>query len=329
VGEPLKRSVGRFSHHSVVMHIVTQVFASICCLLLVVSAASAKSWRGIEPLHSTRADVERLLGPSNVDRDLYDFPGERTSIWYSAGGCSAGLPGGWNVPKDTVVSIYSSLTEWKKLEDVLVPGRDYQQIRAAHTQHVYYVDTDEGVRYTVWEGMVQSINYLPAARDENLSCGEYKYAAPVPNGVKLNRMEQVTFDSFGDISFEDAKARLDNFVIQLFQLKEKDPHWRGYIVVYAGRRSYRGEAQYKANCAKRYLVGVRRMDDASLFATDGGFREEPQVELYLGRSDYYPPVLDPTVSPKAVKIINRPLRSCKDRSSSNSAANKRLERTRR
>jgi hypothetical protein len=118
---------GGFSHRSVVMDIVTQLFTSLCCLLLMASAASAKSWRGIEPLHSTRADVERLLGPPNVDRDLYDFPGERTSIWYSDGGCKAGLPSGWNVPKDTVVEIYSSLTEWKKLEDVLVRGKDYSK----------------------------------------------------------------------------------------------------------------------------------------------------------------------------------------------------------
>lgn len=135
------------------MRIATQVVASICCLLLAVSVASAKSWRGIEPLHSTRADVERLLGPPNVDRDLYDFPGERTFIQYSVGGCEEGLPGGWNVPKDTVVGIYSSLTEWKKLADIIVPGRNYRQTRAAHTQHIYYFDPDEGVSYTVWEAL--------------------------------------------------------------------------------------------------------------------------------------------------------------------------------
>lgn len=124
------------------------------------------------------------------------------------------------------------------------------------------------------------------------------------------REHEAISESFGNIRFDDAKARLDNFVIQLFNLKEKEPEWRGYIVVYAGRRSYLGKAQFKANCFKNYLVRVRKMDPGSLFAADGGFREEMQVELYVGRSDYYPPALMPTISSKKVKIIRRRLSSC-------------------
>jgi hypothetical protein len=36
-------------------------------LLAVMSEAFAKEWRGITPLKSTRADVERLLGKPNSD----------------------------------------------------------------------------------------------------------------------------------------------------------------------------------------------------------------------------------------------------------------------
>ena len=98
--------------------------------------------------------------------------------------------------------------------------------------------------------------------------------------------------------------------INSFDLKEKDPSWRGYIIVYAGRRSYRGEAQFKANCYKNYLVRVRKMDPGSLFAVDGGFRDEFGVDLFYGRAAEYPPVLLPTVSPKKAQVINRPLRRC-------------------
>jgi len=106
---------------------------------------------------------------------------------------------------------------------------------------------------------------------------------------------------------------LDNFAIQLLELKKEDPKWRGYIVVYAGRRSYLGQAQFKANCYKNYLVRVRKMDPASLFAADGGFREEMEVQLYLGRSDYYPPVFIPSISPKKATVIRRRLKSCAER----------------
>jgi hypothetical protein len=200
-----------------------------------------------------------------------------------------------------------------KLSDVLVPGRDYRQIRAAHTAHVSYVDAEEGVRYVALEGMVQSISYFPRAKENARACGEYKYASPVPEGAKLASVEHYPLDTFGDIPFEDAKARLDNFVIELQTLRAEDPKWRGYIVVYAGRRAHVGEAQFRAECAKNYLVKVRGMDADSLVAADGGFREELLVELYLSPKDVYPPLLRPTVSPKKVKILRGRLRRCDQR----------------
>lgn len=289
----------------------------ISILLLATASASAKTWRGIEPLHSTRADVERLLGPPNFDKSShmpgYDFPEERAFITYFAGGCEEGLPGGWNVPKDTVLKIYVSQRNWPKWSDVLTPGKEYKQVRAAHTPTLYYIDPQEGLMFTVQDRVVTAITYMPAEKDKALSCGEYKYAAPVA-GAMLDSIEQYPFDTFGNIGFNDAKARLDNFVIQLFHMKETEPRSRGYIVVYAGRRARVGEAQYKANCLKNYLVRFRKMDPASLFAADGGFREKMAVELYLGRSDYYPPLLMPTVSPKKVNVVRRRLRNCAERS---------------
>src|SRR5215216_2535993 len=141
----------------------------ISILLLAATAASARTWRGIEPLHSTRADVERLLGPPNFDKSShmpgYDFPEERAFITYSPGGCEEGLPDGWNVPKDTVVQIYVTPSHWPTLSEVLTPGKEYKQIRGAHTPHLYYVDPEEGLRFTVSDGVVQSITYGPSAKD--------------------------------------------------------------------------------------------------------------------------------------------------------------------
>ena len=193
---------------------------------------------------------------------------------------------------------------------MLTPGKNYEPVRAADTPHVYYLDSEDGITVTVVMDVVQSIMYGSSAKDRIYKCGEYKYAAPVAPGTKLKGMEHYPFDVFGNISYEDAKARLDTFVIRLFELKKEEPKWRGYIVVYAGRRSYLGEAQYKANCYKNYLGRVRKMDPASLYAADGGFREEMAVQLYLGRSDYYPPILIPTVSPKKAQVIRRRLNNC-------------------
>ena len=287
--------------------------ACAAVLLLTAAAAQAKEWRGVVPLHSTRDDVERLLGPPQADYWHYNFEEESAHLSYAERPCEEGLPRGWNVPKDTVVEIHTVPKNDLKLSDVLAPGKDYRQVSAAHTAHVYYVDAEEGVRYTVWEGMVQSISHFPAAKDDSLACGEYKYASPVARGAKLASVEHYPLDIYGDIPFEHAKARLDNFVIELQTLRAEDPKWRGYIIVYAGRRAHAGEAQFRADCAKNYLVKVRGMDADGLVAADGGFREELLVELYLSPGGVYPPLLTPTVSPKKVKVLRGRLRRCDQR----------------
>ena len=283
-----------------------------------INSASAKSWRGIEPLHSTRADVLRLWGNPVDDKSpymwIYDFPEERVLIHFASGApCEEGLPDGWNVPKDLVLEININPSAPKKTTEVLTAGKEYERIQTVHTPDLnYYIDADEGIRFTIQNGFVTSMSYGPSAKDKGYQCGEYKYAAPVLPGAKLKSVEHYPLDEFGNIRYEDAKARLDNFVIQLFTLQEKEPEWRGYIVVYAARSSYIGEAQFKANCYKNYLVRVRKMNPANLFAVDGGYREDAQVQLYLGRADYYPPILMPTVSPKKVQVIKRRLRSCNE-----------------
>ena len=220
------------------------------------------------------------------------------------------MPRGWRVPKDTVINISTYIEPVKKIGEVLTPGKEYEQIHAAHTPAITYADSDEGISFLVADGFVREISYGPSAKDKGLACGEYKYAAPIPAGLKLKRAETYPLDSFGNRSFNDVRARLDNFAIQLTQMKADDPIWRGYIIVYAGRRSYPGEARYKANCYKNYLVRVRGIDAGSLFVVDGGFRDDAQTEVHIGRADYYPPMLLPTVSPKKAQIIKRRLRSC-------------------
>ncbi|HMG74574.1 MAG TPA: hypothetical protein VK582_13825 [Pyrinomonadaceae bacterium] len=274
-------------------------------------AANGKAWRGIVPLHFTRADVERLLGPSNVEDSGYDIEGEQVRISYSSEGCQEGLPAGWKVRANTVVGISVSSKIEIKLTDVLIPGKNYDQIYRVHTpQMVDYVDVQEGVRYTTIDGAVQTTTYFGSeADDKKLRCGEHKYAAPVPAGAK-NKFEQTPYDSYGRIPFEDAQARLDNFMFELENLNDAKPHYRGFIIVYAGRSAYPAESSTMAACSKDYLVRVRKADPEVVIATDGGYRNELTVELYIMPNDAYPPMLMPTVSPRNVEILPGALTPC-------------------
>ena len=290
---------------------LSAIVAVLACLILFFPrSANGKVWKGIVPLHSTRADVETMLGPPMGEDSVYDIDGERVVISYSSQGCQEGLPGGWKVPANTVVSIAVSPKNEIKLADVLVSGKHYDQIYAIHTPQVDYVDVQEGLRYVTLNGSVLDVAYLASAVDDKqLRCGEYKYAGPVPPGAK-NKFEQVPFDSYGKIPFTDAEARIESFVLQLQDMNVGTSHYRGFIVVYAGRSAHAAEAGTMAECAKNYLSSARKVGPEAVIAADGGYRDEFTVELFIMPNDAYPPLLMPTVSPTKVEILPGALTPC-------------------
>jgi hypothetical protein len=106
----------------------------------------------------------------------------------------------------------------------------------------------------------------------NLECsGECGVTIPLP---KINSRK---FDEFPDISRNDEKARLDNFGIEL----QNDPTATGYVIVYPGRSSKRGEVQHHASRIVEYLVHSRGMDERRIVTLVGPSRDQLFVELWL------------------------------------------------
>jgi len=100
------------------------------------------------------------------------------------------------------------------------------------------------------------------------------------------------FDEYGNIRFNDEKARLDNYAIQL----QNQPGAQGYIIAYG---SCAGEAQARADRAKDYLVNTRGIDAGRIVTMDGGCRSDLSVELWIVPSGATPPAAstDNIISP--------------------------------
>jgi hypothetical protein len=107
------------------------------------------------------------------------------------------------------------------------------------------------------------------------------------------------FDTYGHISWEDERARLDNFAIAL----QNDPASIGYIIVYAGRRACVGEAKNRTLRAKKYLAQTRGIATSRIKLIDGGYREE--LTVILQPTPRHTPEIKaaPTVKPSEVQII--------------------------
>ena len=111
--------------------------------------------------------------------------------------------------------------------------------------------------------------------------------ASCTTGVKPPKPIAQKFDEYGNIKFNDEKARLDNYAIQL----QNAPTSAGTIIVYG---SCEGEAQARGDRAKDYLVNTRGIEAGRITVIDGGCRTDLTVQLWVVPSGADAPAADTT-----------------------------------
>lgn len=111
--------------------------------------------------------------------------------------------------------------------------------------------------------------------------------ASCTTSVKLPPTPARKFDEYGNIRFNDEKARLDNYAIQL----QNEPGSTGTILVYG---SCAGEAQQRGDRAKDYLVNTRGIEAGRITVVDGGCRSDLTVQLWVVPQGAAAPAVDTT-----------------------------------
>lgn len=261
-------------------------------LLLLLSFSPQKvGWNGVVPLHSTRADVERIFGPSTTEcKCVYKTPDAVIQVDYALDRCKGALPG-WNVPADTVLSFTVRPMIQQKLSNLKLEIGRYT-VRRDDAFTTYYANREEGMEYAVLpNGMVNSVTYVPSSRDYGLGCSRLTPQASL--------MGYVPFDEYGDLDFNAETGRLDTFAIALAQ----KANLTGYIIVYAGNVACPKEAKSRGNRAKAYLIKKRGVTPTRIVTIDGGYRKRFSVELYALPENAESPQAVPTLMPGDVKII--------------------------
>lgn len=264
------------------------------------ASSKAQGWRGIRPLHATREDVERVIGPPMRPNDsIYDLKGERVSISYSDQPCAKGWPYGWNVEAETVIRITIFPQPRPKLAELPIDiSRSKKYIDPSGVIH--YNNDDEGLSVAVDpdEYEVKVIEYYPLASEAHLRCPE---AAERERQIANGESEVRWPDAFyTDTSLEKKHVYLDYFADQL----QKTPsNSTVYIIAYAGQRARAGEAQIRANQARDYLISKRGTDPQRIVIIDGGHRDPAGVDLYITTRGQPKPLPSPNLYPGNVQII--------------------------
>ena len=147
---------------------LTKVIVLLTAVVLAGVTSHAKSWRGIVPLKSTRADVERLLGKPN-ELGRYQFEKERAYIHYKNGPCSVGDEScECYAADDTVREIYVQLEDSLKFARLIIDKTKFKKnIYPEDRNLAVYSNDVAGIIYVVSlrDGDVVTIQYLPSAKD--------------------------------------------------------------------------------------------------------------------------------------------------------------------
>lgn len=153
---------------------MTRALGLVFFILFLPQISVAGDWRGIVPLRSTRADVERLLGqPTQGSRTVYVTSDEKVEVTYSQIPCDYG----WRVRLDTVISFSVYPNTLPKLAELKLLESKYSKRKDPHLNSIYYyMDEAEGITYTidVERGEVKAVEYYPSAKDKRLQCPPQK-----------------------------------------------------------------------------------------------------------------------------------------------------------
>jgi len=130
--------------------------------------STGKGWRGLVPLHSTRSDVERLLGPGkDACNCAYDLDDANVLILYSEGDCNNGTTGGWLVPSGTVLRITVHVKPRPRVSELGIDISKFEKRQAGHLKDVFeYYNAEDGITLEVREGTVLGFYYGPAQEDK-------------------------------------------------------------------------------------------------------------------------------------------------------------------
>jgi hypothetical protein len=244
---------------------------AIAFLFVIASATMVlpKEWRAIVPLRSTREDVERILGTPQRRaewRSYYSLPTEIVVVHFQVGTCDGDRFGlKWNVPPGTVVSIGVIPKGLHSKEEYLSPNNFAGHDNGAGFER--YTNAAEGLSVETHKKLVTLVEYYPEASKELLQC---------PQLEKCCVDFSTAFDEYSSISFEDEKARLDNFLIHLNEVSG-----RGVITVVGPSKRARDQLMKRAARAKAFLVRERRLEQERLLLVDAGYRAESATNLSM------------------------------------------------
>jgi hypothetical protein len=163
------------------------ILLSVFTLLLPSSTSQAKEWRGLTPLHSTRKDVEKLLGPPPPPpndgtmiytlgdaRSVYFTDEDRVFISYATDEFLERVRCLGLVPTHAVAFIQVTYKVKPSLTELHIDETRFITFDPSEPPNIgfkAYVDDDDGIAICTQDGKVNDITYYATAKDRQVCQG--------------------------------------------------------------------------------------------------------------------------------------------------------------
>lgn len=237
----------------------------------------------IVPLHSSRADVEKIARFVKIFGNFvgYETDNEFIYVYYSKAEC---VGHGWNVPVDRVLDYRSYPKRDLMFEDVLKANKNLIET-VDDTATSYLINQTDGIVYVGQVGEGQKVEYIsfnPLPSDSDLRCKGFPEYSLVSD-------HYAPFDTF--TIKNTSNWDVTQIYNTLHRVKE-NPDLKGYIFIYCKKRE-KLKCQELKKKVERYVFNSSNLKSNQIVVILGGYRSRIEIETFLIPKDNPPPVARP------------------------------------
>jgi hypothetical protein len=271
----------------------------------------ANSWRGLTPLRSTVADVERVLGKPVAERfgskKEYLTEEGKITIRFASKLCDEG----WDVSEGAVLTVSTDGKQFigKTSKEIgLAQGQQFLMSTDV-ANYQAWIDPENGLSYGMslqshddrFDFVVDSLNYIPTRADNSYRCDGFPPYAPERDYFTMDTPRFLNPALESKDAFFTNVAQIDNLFIHLNSNRGQNV---GYALIYFDNK--RPFEFYKTQLAKlKKFVYSRHPDRQEDFIfIEGGLKETAEMRLYIIPINDPPPIAKPDfASPQFMKRL--------------------------
>jgi len=158
------------------MKLLAKVWLLMVASIVVAQSISAAEWRGIVPLHSSRADILRLFNAcgDNKNRCFFSLEDQVIQVVFSGwqgafGGCPT------SVQKDTVLLVRVRINKKMPMKELKINLKKFRAFDPSYRSGLgyrAYIDEKSGLLINTYKGDVVEFDYL-ASREDQAFCPRF------------------------------------------------------------------------------------------------------------------------------------------------------------